>query len=325
MRAILGAAVFGLLLNIGSSGHAHAQVDDYPNRPVRMFLPFPPGGSTDRIGRLVSDKLNLYLKQPFVVENRPGAGGNIAIGTVARATPDGYTILLSSSTLAVSPSMYRKLEYDTLRDLAPIGLVTRIPTVVCIHPSVPAKSLQPLIELARRYPNKLNYGSGGIGTTNHLATEMLLHMAKIQMVHIPYKSTAAALLAMVSGESDLVVITTTAAIPLIHAGRVRALAVLRKERIPVLAEVPTSIEAGLPNWQVNTWYGMLTRAGTPQPIMDRLGAALARGLKDPDTEKILATIGAEPTPSTQEEFRSFLASEMKTYAETVRAAGIKPN
>ena len=150
-------------------------------------------------------------------------------------------------------------------------------------------------------------------------------MAKIDMVHIPYKSTAAALLAMVSGESDLVVITTTAAIPLIQAGKVRALAVLRKERIPVLADVPTSVEAGLPNWQANTWYGMLTRAGTPQPIVDRLGAALVRGLKDPDTEKILATIGAEPTPSTQEEFRGFLASEMKMYAEIVRVAGIKPN
>ena len=324
MRTGLAAATCLLLCMTLATG-ARGQTEDYPNRPVRMFLPFPPGGSTDRIGRLVSDKLNLYLKQPFIVENRPGAGGNIAIGTVARAAPDGYTILLSSSTLAVSPSMYRKLEYDTLRDLAPIGLVTRIPTVVCIHPSIPAQSMQQLIDLARRHPGQLNYGSGGIGTTNHLATEMLLHMAKIQMVHIPYKSTAAALLAMVSGESDLVVITTTAAIPLVHAGKVRALAVLRKERISVLADVPTSVEAGLPNWQANTWYGMLTRAGTPQPIVDRLGAALARGLKDPDTEKILATIGAEPTPSTQEEFRSFLASEIKAYADIVRIAGIKPN
>jgi tripartite-type tricarboxylate transporter receptor subunit TctC len=325
MRATVGTALGCLLAGMALSTGARAQADDYPNRPVRLYLPFPPGGSTDRIGRLVSDKLNLYLKQPFIVENRPGAGGNIAIGTVARSAPDGYTTLLSSSTLAVSPSMYRKLEYDTLRDLAPIGLVTRIPTVVCIHPSIPAKTMQQLIDLARRHPGKLNYGSGGIGTTNHLATEMLLAIAKIQMVHIPYKSTAAALLAMVSGESDMVVITTTAAIPLIHAGKVRALAVLRKERIPVLAEVPTSVEAGLPAWQANTWYGMLTRAGTPQPIIDRLGAALVRGLKDPDTEKILATVGAEPTPSTQEEFRSFLAAEIKTFAEIVRVAGIKPN
>lgn len=327
MRATRGAAAscFLLLLGLVPAAGVRAQADDYPNRPVRMYLPFPPGGSTDRIGRLVSDKLHLYLKQPFVVENRPGAGGNIAIGTVARAAPDGYSILLSSSTIAVSPSMYRKLEYDAQRDLVPIGLVTRLPTVVCIHPSIPAKTMKELIALARRHPGKLNYGSGGIGTTNHLATEMLLHLANIRMVHIPYKSTAGALLAMVSGESDLVVITTTAAIPLVQAGKVRALAVLRKERIPVLADVPTSVEVGLPQWQANTWYGLLTRAGTPQPIVDRLAAALGRGLRDPDTERILASIGAEPTPSTPEEFRSFLASEIKAYAEIVRIAGIKPN
>lgn len=325
MRATLSVAASCLLLAISASTAVRAQVDDYPNRPVRLFLPFPPGGSTDRIGRLVSDKLSLHLKQPFVVENRPGAGGNIAIGLVARAAPDGYSILLTSSTLAVSPSMYRKLDYDAQRDLAPIGLVTRLPTVVCIHPSIPARSMQELIALARRHPGKLNYGSGGVGTTNHLATEMLLHLSNTKMVHIPYKSTAAALLAMVSGESDLVVITTTAAIPLAQAGKVRALAVLRKERIPVLPDVPTSAEAGLPAWQANTWYGLLTRAGTPPAIVDKLNAALVRGLKDADTEKVLASVGAEPTPSTQEEFRSFLASEIKAFADIVRIAGIPPN
>jgi len=318
-------AVSCLLLGMAISTGVRAQADDYPNRPVRLLLPFPPGGSTDRIGRLVSDKLNQSLKQPFVVENRPGAGGNIAIGTVARAAPDGYSLLMTSSTLAISPSMYRKLDYDAQRDLAPIGLITRLPTVVCIHPSIPARTMQELIALARRHPGKLNYGSGGIGTTNHLATEMLLHLANVRMTHIPYKSTAGALLAMVSGESDLVVITTTAAIPLVQAGRVRALAVLRKERIPILPAVPTSGEAGLPNWQANTWYGLLTRAGTPQPILDKLSAALVRGLKDPDTEKVLATVGAEPTPSTQEEFRTFLAAEIKAFAEIVRIAGIQPN
>jgi tripartite-type tricarboxylate transporter receptor subunit TctC len=289
-----------------------------------MVLPFPPGGSTDRIGRLVAEKMSLSLKQPVVVDYRPGAGGNIGIGAVAKATPDGYSILLSSSTISVSPSMYKKLDYDTLRDLAPIGLAARIPTVVCVHPSVPAKTLKELIAIARAHPGKLSYGSGGIGTTNHLATEMLLSLTRTKMLHVPYKSTAAALISMVSGESDLVVISTTAAIPLIQAGKVRALAVLRKERVAVLKDVPTSGEAGLPEWQANTWYGVLTRAGTPTPVVDRLSNALIRGLKDPDTSEKLALVGAEVMTSTPDEFRSYLANEIKLMGNIVKSAGIQP-
>jgi tripartite-type tricarboxylate transporter receptor subunit TctC len=303
---------------------AQAQVEEYPTRPVRMVLPFPPGGSTDRIGRLVAEKMSLSLKQPVVVDYRPGAGGNIGIGAVAKATPDGYSILLSSSTISVSPSMYKKLDYDTLRDLAPIGLAARIPTVVCVHPSVPAKTLKELIAIARAHPGKLSYGSGGIGTTNHLATEMLLSLTRTKMLHVPYKSTAAALISMVSGESDLVVISTTAAIPLIQAGKVRALAVLRKERVAVLQAVPTSGEAGLPEWQANTWYGVLTRAGTPAPVVDRLSNALMRGLKDPDTGEKLALVGAEVMTSTPAEFRSYLANEIKLMGNIVKSAGIQP-
>ena len=303
---------------------ALAQADDYPNRPLRMVLPFPPGGSTDRIGRLIADKMSAGLKQPVVVDYRPGAGGNIGIGAVAKAAPDGYTVLLCSSTISVSPSMYRKLDYDTQRDLAPIGLAARIPSVVVVHPSVPARTMKELIELARKNPGKLNYGSGGVGTTNHLATEILLSTAKIKMVHVPYKSTAQALLQMLAGESDLVVISTTAAIPQVRAGKLRALAVLRPERIPVLPEVPTSAEAGLPGWQVNTWYGVLTRAGTPLPILDKLGVSLVQGLKDPDTAEKLATVGAEPMISTAAEFAKFLDAEIKQMAEVVRTAGIKP-
>jgi tripartite-type tricarboxylate transporter receptor subunit TctC len=299
--------------------------EDYPNRPVRVVLPFPPGGSTDRIGRLTAEKLAVELKQPFVVDYRPGAGGNIGIGMVAKAAPDGYTILLSSSTIAVSPSMYKKLDYDTVRDLVPIGAVARIPTVATLHPSIPAKTLKELIALARKYPDKLSYGSGGIGTTNHLATEILLSMAKIQMVHIPYKSTAAALLAMLSGESDLVVISTTAAIPLIKAGKLRGLAVLRKERIAVLPDVPTSAEAGLPGWEANTWYGLFGRTGTPVPILRKLNAALVQGMKDPDTAEKFGLVGAEPTPSSAEDFSRFFHAEIKLFAEIVRSAGLKPN
>jgi tripartite-type tricarboxylate transporter receptor subunit TctC len=311
---VWGACAFG----------AQAQVEEYPTRPVRMVLPFPPGGSTDRIGRLVAEKMSLSLKQPVVVDYRPGAGGNIGIGAVAKATPDGYSILLSSSTISVSPSMYKKLDYDTLRDLAPIGLAARIPTVVCVHPSVPAKTLKELIAIARAHPGKLSYGSGGIGTTNHLATEMLLSLTRTKMLHVPYKSTAAALISMVSGESDLVVISTTAAIPLIQAGKVRALAVLRKERVAVLKDVPTSGEAGLPEWQANTWYGVLTRAGTPAALVDRLSNALIRGLKDPDTSEKLALVGAEVMTSTPDEFRSYLANEIKLMGNIVKSAGIQP-
>ena len=314
----------GLLAATALPSRAIAQADDYPNRPLRMVLPFPPGGSTDRIGRLVADKMSVGLKQPVIVDYRPGAGGNIGIGAVAKANPDGYTILLCSSTISVSPSMYRKLDYDTQRDLAPIGLAARIPSVVVVHPSVPARTMKELIDLARRNPGKLNYGSGGVGTTNHLATEILLSMAKIKMVHVPYKSTAQALLQMLAGESDLVVISTTAAIPQIRAGKLRALAVLRPERIAVLPEVPTSAEAGLPGWQVNTWYGVLTRSGTSPPLLDKLSVALAQGLKDSDTAEKLATVGAEPLISSPAEFAKFLDAEIKQMADVVRTAGIKP-
>jgi tripartite-type tricarboxylate transporter receptor subunit TctC len=243
---------------------AMAQTDDYPNRPLRMVLPFPPGGSTDRIGRLVADKMSAGIKQPVVVDYRPGAGGNIGIGTVAKAAPDGYTILLCSSTISVSPSMYRKLDYDTQRDLVPIGLAAKIPSVVVVHPSVPVKTMKELIELARQHPNKLNYGSGGVGTTNHLATELLLSMAKIKVVHVPYKSTAQALLQMLAGESDLVVISTTAAIPQIRAGKLRALAVLRPERIPVLPMCPRrsrpACRDGRPTPGTACWGGLEPRS-----------------------------------------------------------------
>jgi tripartite-type tricarboxylate transporter receptor subunit TctC len=323
MRSIVIARCCLLAWAVCAAG-AQAQVEDYPVRPVRMVLPFPPGGSTDRIGRLVAEKMSASLKQPVVVDYRPGAGGNIGIGAVAKANPDGYSVLLSSSTLSVSPNMYKKLEYDTMRDLAPIGLAARIPTVACVHPSVPARSVKELIAIARAHPGKLSFGSGGVGTTNHLATEMLLALTHTKMLHVPYKSTAAALLSMVSGESDLVVISTTAAIPLIQSGKVRALAVLRKERIAVLKDVPTSVEAGLPEWQANTWYGVLTRAGTPAPVLDRLSQALLRGLKDPDTGDKLALVGAEVITSTPEEFRTFLAAEIKLMGNLVKAAGIQP-
>ena len=316
--------VMSLFVATSLMSHAVAQSDDYPHRPLRMVLPFPPGGSTDRIGRLVADEMSAGVKQPVVVDYRPGAGGNIGINAVAKAAPDGYTILLCSSTISVSPSMYRKLDYDTQRDLAPIGLAAKIPTVIVVHPSVPARTMKELIELARKYPNKLSFGSGGVGTTNHLATELLLSMANIKMVHVPYKSTAQALLQMLAGESDVVVISTTAAIPQIRAGRLRALAVLRPERVPVLPEVPTSAEAGLPNWQANTWYGVLTRAGTPQPILDKLSVALVQGLKDPDTAEKLGVVGAEPMISSADEFAKFLSAEIKQMGEVVRAAGIKP-
>jgi tripartite-type tricarboxylate transporter receptor subunit TctC len=323
MRKFL-ACGFCLLVAATFSLNAYAQADDYPNRPLRLVLPFPPGGSTDRIGRLFADKIGAGLKQPVVVDYRPGAGGNIGIGAVAKAAADGYTILLCSATIAVSPSMYRKLDYDTQRDLAPIGLAARIPTVAVLHPSIPAKNLTELIELARKNPGKLNYGSGGVGTTNHLATEMLLSIAKIKIVHVPYKSTAQALVQMLAGESDLVVISTTAAIPLIKAGKLRALAVLRPERIAVLPDVPTSTEAGLPGWQANTWYGVLTRAGTPQPILDKLSAALTQSVKDAETAEKLALVGAEPLSSSAEEFARFLNAEIKQMAEIIRVAGIKP-
>lgn len=296
----------------------------YPSKQVRFVLPFPPGGPTDMLGRALAQKLSELMGQPVIADNRPGAGGNLGLELTAKAPADGYTVVLSSPLVSISPSLYAKLNYDPARDLAPISLVAVIQNVIMVHPSVPAKTLRELIDIARRNPGKMNFGSGGVGTTSHLAPALLLSLAKINMVHVPYKGTGLALTAMIGGEIDMLVMAVPAAAAQIQAGKVRALAVLADKRQATLPNVPTAKEAGMDNYEVPIWYGLLTASGTPREIVTRLNTEVGRALAAPDLRERLNTAGIEPRPNTPEQFAAFIKSETVRYAQVIKDAGIKP-
>ena len=311
-----------ILLWLAMQAASTAIAQSYPTKPLRFILPFPPGGATDAVGRTIAERLQIALKQNVVADYRPGAGGNVGYGQVARAVADGYTIGLCSPSIAISPSLYKNPGYE-LRDIAPVALVGVIPSLLVVHPSVPANNLRELIGLARKHPGKLNFGSGGVGTSNHFSGEMLKSLAKINIVHVPYKGTSVAMFALLTGETDIVTIGPPAALPLLREKRLKALAVLRKQRITQLPDVPTTAEAGLPGWEVNTWYGMIAPAGTPRDIISLLNTELVKALQTPEAIKRLAGVGAEPLASSVEEFADYLKSETAQYAKLIRDAGIR--
>ena len=295
----------------------------YPVKPIRMILPFPPGGPTDITGRAIAQKLSEQLGQTVVPENRPGAAGNIGLELASKSAPDGYTIVLAAPPIAISPSLYKKLNYNAQKDLAPISLVATIENVMVVHNSVPAKSLKEFIELARRYPGKLNFSSSGAGSTNHLASELLNGRYQLKMVHVPFKGSGPALVALMSGEVDVGTMAVPGAIPIIRAKRVRALAVLSKERVPALPDVPTAKESGVDDFVVSIWYGMLAPAGTPREYINRLNAEIRKALASPDLKQRLAASGVDPLVSTPDEFASHIRSETVRYAKIIKDAGIK--
>jgi len=301
-----------------------AQAQSYPAKPIRMILPFPPGGPTDITGRAIAQKLSEQLAQPVVPENRPGAAGNIGLELASKAPPDGYHIVLAAPPIAISPSLYRKLNYDALRDLAPISLVAEIQNIMVAHNSVPVRTVKDLIGLARRNPGKLTYSSSGAGSTNHLATELLKGRYKLDMVHVPFKGSSPALVALMSGEVDFGTMAVPGAIPLVNAKRVRPLAVLSRERVPALPAVPTAVESGMEGFVVSIWYGVLAPAGTPRPVIDRLNSEIHKALASTDMKARLAKSGVEPLTSSPEQFASHIRSEMTRYAKIVRDANIKP-
>jgi tripartite-type tricarboxylate transporter receptor subunit TctC len=310
-----------LLLN-GLCSFAQAQ-DAYPSKPIRLILPFPPGGGTDILGRLVAERLGARLGQPVVIDNRGGAGGNLGAEAAAHSAPDGYTLLLAATTLAISPSLYKKLAYDPVKDLAPISLVATVPNVMITHPSVPAKTLQEFIALAKSRPGELNFGSGGSGTSNHLGGELFNMVAGVKLVHIPYKGVNLAMNDAMAGNIQLVVIGIPAAAPQIKAGKLRALAVIAPQRSPALPEVPTVAEAGLPDFDVTTWYGLLAPAATPRAIIARLNAEVVQSMQAPDLKERLAGMGTDPLTSTPEEFGAYINREIAKWGDVVRKAGLK--
>ncbi len=297
----------------------------YPSKTIRMILPFPPGGPTDIVGRLVAQKLSEQVGQSVVADSRPGASGNLGLELASKAPPDGYTIVLSSPVISLSPLLYSKLNYDPNKDLAPIALVGEVRNVLVIHPSVPAKSLKDLIALARKNPGKLNYGSGGIGTTTHLAPELLKSLEKLDIVHVPYKGSGLALIGLVGGQIDLLVVAAPAAVNQIQAGRVRALAVLSPERLSSLPDVPTTKELGFENFEISVWYGMLAPAATPRDIINRLNAEINKAMTAPDMQGKLATNGVHPLTGSPEKFGNFIKSEAARFAKVIKEAGIKAN
>ena len=294
----------------------------YPNKPVRLVLPFPPGGATDILGRIVGQALAERLGQPVVPENRPGSGSNIGIEIVAKAKPDGYTLLLAATPLAISPSLYKKLNFDTIKDLAPISLVGQIPNILVVRPALPVKTLKEFVAYAKAHPGKANYGSSGIGAPPHLAGELLRSLAKIDIVHVPYKGANQAMIGLMSGEVDMVVIGTPAALPQIQADKVRALAVLHDERLPSLPGVPTAKEAGIDHFVVTSWYGILAPSGTPRDIVNRLNAEWLKIAALPDTKEKMEKAGVDPLSSTPEKVAEFVKAETARWGKVIRESNV---
>ena len=314
-------AVIAALLLSALAGAASGQ---YPVRPVRFIVPSAAGGGTDIIARAISLKLAESLGQPFVVENRPGAGQMIGIELVAKSPADGYTILMAASTLAINPIMYKKVPYDPLRDFAPITQAATLANVVVVHPSLPVKSIAELIAYAKQRPGQLNFASAGIGTSPQMSIELLKSMAGIDMVHIPYKGTAPGVVDLLAGQVLVMAPNLLTALPHIKAGKLRALAVTSIRRSEGLPDVPTVAESGLAGYDSTQWYGVLAPAGTPKEIVARLHEAIVHALRDPEVGKRLAADGAEAVGSGPEEFAAFIKSETEKWARVATAAGIKP-
>jgi tripartite-type tricarboxylate transporter receptor subunit TctC len=313
----LSFALFAVL----AAGAALAQ--PYPSKPIRLIIPFPPGAPNDMVARVLGQKLSEQIGVAVVPENRPGAGGNLGLGVAAKSPADGYTLVLSTPAIAISPSLYSKLDYDAVRDLAPVARVSSIPNVLVVHPSVPARTLKQFIALARAHPGKLNFASGGPGTTNHLANELLKYQEKIDMVHVPYKGATVGMMALISGEVDEVILPVASAIPQIRAGKVRALAVLSENRLLTLPEVPTAGEAGVDNFVVPVWYGMFAPGRTPVDIIGRVSREILKALESADLREKFAGMGVDPWPGRPEQLESLVRSETVRYGVVIRGIGLK--
>ena len=314
--AVLAAA---LLAGIAS---AHAQT--YPNRPVRMIVPFPPAGATDILARVVSVKLGEAMKQQVVVDNRPGAGGTIGSRIAADAQPDGYTILMgTTSTHSIGPALYAKRPYDALRDFTAIGGIASSPTVLMVASSVAANSVKELIALARAKPGQLNFGSSGVGTQFHLSGELLKLLAKIDMVHVPYKGTALVYPDMFTGQIAVLFDVPVVALPFIKAGRVKALGVSGRHRADVLPGVPTLAEAGVPGYDAAIWWGLWGPPKLPRELTAQLSAETVKLLDAADTKRRFADLGADPMPMRPDAFRTFLQNDIVKWEQVVKASGAR--
>ena len=295
----------------------------YPSKPIRFLVGFPPGTSVDILGRVVAQKLNEAWQQPVIVDNRPGAAGNLAADAVAKAPPDGYTLLSAGPGSLIMNPVLMKVPYDTARDFAPVSLMAHAPNVLVVHPSVPAKSVKELIELARAQPGRLNYASSGPGSSAHVAVALFASMAHIDITHVPYRGTGPGVNDLVAGQVQLAVFGIPPVLPHIKQGRLRALGVTGKTRSPELPDVPTVDEAGVPGYVVNLWYGLLAPAGTPAPILNRLAAEVTRIVHAPEMREKLAAAGAEPGGGTPADYAAVIRADTVLWTRVIREAGIK--
>jgi tripartite-type tricarboxylate transporter receptor subunit TctC len=295
----------------------------YPTKSIRLVVPFAPGGSNDIMARLIGQKFSDAFGQQIVVDNRTGASGIIGTDIAAKAPPDGYTVLMMSLTFAVNPSLFKKLPYDTEKDLAPVTLVASAPLMLVVHPSVPAKSLAEFITYAKANAGKLNFGSGGAGTTPHLAGEMLKMMAGAQMTHVPYKGGGPALTDLMGGQIQFMLENIPSTLPLAKSGKVRALAVTALKRSPLVPDLPTLDEAGLKGYEIVGWNGLFVPAATPRAIVSLLHRTTGKALELPDMRERLATLGAEGVGSNPDQFKAFVQSEIRKWARVVKDAGLK--
>jgi tripartite-type tricarboxylate transporter receptor subunit TctC len=301
-----------------------AAAQSYPSKPVRIIIPSSTGGAVDGLARIVA-QIAPALGQQVIADNRPGANGMIGMELTAKAPPDGHTIVLGFlGPLAVSPSLVRKLAYDPVKDFAPITMVAAAPLLVAAHPSVPARSVRELVQLAKSRPGQVTYGTGGTGTGGHLTMELFKLTTGVDVLHVPYRGVGPALIDVLGGQISLMVASPISSQPHIKAGRLRGIAVTGARRSPALPEVPTMIESGLPRFESTTWFGVLAPAGTPPAIVSRLHAEIAKVLQQPATREQISGLGADPSGSTPEEFAAYIKAEIAKWAKVVKAADIKP-
>jgi tripartite-type tricarboxylate transporter receptor subunit TctC len=296
--------------------------EDWPSRPVTLIVPFAPGGTTDIVARIVGQALSVRLGQSVIVENLGGAGGTLGANQAAKAAPDGYTIFMATVAHTMAPGIYKSLPYDFVKDFAPITEVASVPNIVIVHPAVPAKTIAELLVYIRANPGKVNYGSAGIGSTEHMSGELMSAMAKLKMVHVPYKGGAPMMTDLIAGHIEMAIETSGSATPHIKAGTVRALAVSTAKRSPAFPDLPTLAEAGLTDYDVTTWYGMLVPTGTPAAIRERLYKEISEILKSPDIAARLADIGANPGGETPADFAAFIKSETDKWIKLAKDAHI---
>jgi tripartite-type tricarboxylate transporter receptor subunit TctC len=312
----------GLLVALAMVASAPAIAQSYPAKPIRFVVPFAPGGGTDIIARILAQRLNESLGQPVVADNRGGAGSTVGTDIVCKAPPDGYTLLLANISLAFNAWLYKSLPYNAIKDLAPVSMVAVQPNIVVIHPSVPAKSIKEFADYARANPGKLSFASAGAGSGTHLAGELLKDRLKIDMLHVPYKGTGPAVTDLIGGQVQVMISTFASALPHVRSGRLRALGVTSAKRSTATPEVPTLIEAGVPDYDYSTWYALFAPAGTPRPVIDKLNQATRQVLAADDMKQKYDAQGVEAWSNTAAELSAYLREETEKWGKVVRAAGI---